>query len=384
MNIKNSQGAGHQILGLETAPHLKARITTPMIMAIVLACLIPAFLVQIYYFGYGILWQFITALITAVICESAVALMRHKKITTALSDLSYAVTALILALTLPPLLGCYFTVIATVFAIIVVKSVFGGLGQNIFNPAMAGFIFVVISCPSQMGNTWIVPAPAACSVATASSTFDVIFKNSDPVALRNAVSSLTLKHYNVDEENLLTDGDLLERIDGYSGATFLETIKSARKRGNLEQETPVHEFSHDNYQAYAALAIAYCLGGIVLMGFRIIMIKMVLVFFASFIGVSALMHHLLPGSFMSVTDNLLFGGTLLAAFYIITDPVTNAGTSKGRVYFAILVATLIVFIRAYGSYSDAVAFAVMLGNAFAPLIDVLTRRRSFGYNYKRG
>lgn len=384
MNIKNTQGAGHQVLGLETAPHLKAKITTPMIMGIVFGSLIPALIVQIYYFGYGVLWQFMIALTTAIICETMVAILRRRNVVIALSDFSYAVTALILALTVPPLLGVYFTMVATAFAIIVVKSVFGGLGQNIFNPAMAGFIFMVISCPSQIGNTWVVPAPAACTVATANQTFEVIFNGKDPVELRNSISSLTLKHYNVDEDNLLTNSDLLTRVDGYSGATYLESIKSARKRGNLDEESPDHEFSHDNYQAYAALAIAYTLGGIVLLSFRIIMFKMVLVFFASFMGLAALMHYLLPGNFMNVTDSVLFGGTMLCAFYIITDPVTNAGTSKGRTIFAILVALLIIFIRAYGSYSDAVAFAVMLGNAFAPLIDVVTKRRPFGVGYKRG
>ena len=142
MNIKNTQGAGHQVLGLETAPHLKAKITTPMIMGIVFGSLIPALIVQIYYFGYGVLWQFMIALTTAIICETMVAILRYRNVVIALSDFSYAVTALILALTVPPLLGVYFTMVATAFAIIVVKSVFGGLGQNIFNPAMAGFIFI--------------------------------------------------------------------------------------------------------------------------------------------------------------------------------------------------------------------------------------------------
>ena len=118
------------------------------------------------------------------------------------------------------------------------------------------------------------------------------------------------------------------------------------------------------------------------MGFRIIIIRMVVAFFAAFILIQYVMHKIYPGYFMSVADGLMIGGTMICAFYIMTDPVTNAGTSKGRIYFAILLAFLIVFLRAFGSYNDTVAFAVMLSNACAPLIDVLTKRRAYGIKYK--
>ena len=145
MNISESKGVVRQILGLETAPHLKASMTTQKIMLIVLLSLIPAFIVAIFYFGFGVFWQFVNCTVTALICECFVCLLRRRNLLHYLSDLSYLVTAMILALTLPPLLPVYYSVIATVFAIIVVKAVFGGLGHNIFNPAMAAFIFLVIS-----------------------------------------------------------------------------------------------------------------------------------------------------------------------------------------------------------------------------------------------
>ena len=163
MTTSISNGSNRQNLGIETAPHLKATITTQKIMAIVAVSLIPALFVQVFFFGFGILWQFIISVFTATLCEIIISLLRHRKIIHSLSDLSYVVTALILAFTLPPLLPCYYTVVASIFAIVVVKSVFGGLGHNIFNPAMAGFIFIVISCPQAMTNTWVVPAPYANS-----------------------------------------------------------------------------------------------------------------------------------------------------------------------------------------------------------------------------
>ena len=380
MNITQSQGANKQILDIEAAPHLKGKMTTQKIMGIVILSLLPAMGVEIYYFGMGIVWQFILSASTAIVCESMVAILRKRPVLHYLSDLSYLITAEILALTLPPMLPFFYTVAATVFAIIVAKSVFGGLGQNIFNPAMAGFIFIVISCPSVMNNTWIIPAPMAYTQATLDETAKIIFKNKDPIILRNQVEGLNLSENSNDEDNSLA---LMNFVDTLSGATYLESIKPARKTSTLDK-IPGHDFTSSNFRAYLALGIAYTLGGLIMLGFRIIILRMVLAFFIAFSAIQYAMHYLYPGNFMSVSDGLLFGGTMLGGIYIITDPVTNAGTSKGRILFAIFVAFLIVFLRAFGSYSDAVAFAVLLGNAFAPLLDVMASRKPYGFGYKKG
>lgn len=380
MNITQSQGVVKNTLGTETAPHLKGKMTTQLIMGCVIFSLLPALCVQVYYFGYGIIWQFLICEFTALVCETIVALLRHRKLSIAVGDLSATVTALILAFTLPPLLQCYYTVVATVFAIIVVKSVFGGLGHNIFNPAMAGFIFIVISCPAAMSNSWIVPAPAAYTQATMSATEKVIFEKADSVNLRNLVEGLNLSENSHEEDNDLSISSI---VDSFSGATYLENIKSARKTSTLDL-LPGHDFSLGNYKAYVALAVAYTIGGLILLAFKIIILRMVVAFFASFALFQLVLNHYFPGNFMPLEDGLLFGGTMIAAFFIITDPVTNAGTSKGRIYFSIFVAFLIVILRAFGSYSDAVAFAVLLGNACAPLIDVLTSRRPYGVGYIKG
>ena len=384
----NFNGVSRQNLGIETAPHLKAPLTTKMIMGIVSLCLLPAFVVQIFFFGFGNFFQFINCLITALICEVVVALLRHRSVLHSLSDLSYLVTAALLGMTLPPLLPCYYAVVATVFAIIVVKAVFGGLGNNIFNP-----VFIVISSPSIVGLSWVAPAPFAFSVASLEKTAAVIYDKKSANALKKEIDALniTLLDENTDEsttsytDEVVVDKSLdsSEDTDATTGATFLEEIKSARKSGTLYKKTNV-DFQSSEYLAYFCLAIAYLLGGLALIAFKIILVKMVVVFFISIVAFSLLLSHIFPGYFLAPLDTLLFGGTMMAAFFIITDPVTNAGTSKGRIYFSILVAFLIVLLRAFGSYSDAVAFAVMLSNAAAPLIDVLTHRRPFGYRYKKG
>lgn len=390
----NFNGVSRQNLGIETAPHLKAPLTTKMIMGIVSLCLLPAFVVQIFFFGFGNLFQFINCLVTAVVCEIVVALLRHRSVLHSLSDLSYIVTAALLGMTLPPLLPCYYAVVATVFAIIVVKAVFGGLGNNIFNPAMAGFVFIVISSPSIVGLSWVAPAPFAFSAATFGKSAEVIYDKKSANALKKEIEGLNVtlldEPSDTATEDKVLDSSLAqddnaenEDTDATTGATFLEEIKSARKSGTLYKMTDV-DFQSSEYLAYMSLAIAYLLGGIILIAFKIILVKMVVVFFVSIVVFSLLLSHIFPGYFLPPLDTLLFGGTMMAAFFIITDPVTNAGTSKGRIYFSILVAFLIVLLRAFGSYSDAVAFAVMLSNAAAPLIDVLTHRRPFGFRYKKG
>lgn len=383
MSISLVNGASRQNLGIESAPHLKAQLTTQKIMAIVLACLLPACAVHCYYFGFGVLWQFVNCALTAVVLEFVIAVLRHRKLLHYLSDLSYLVTAMILALTLPPFLPVYYSVLATAFAVIVCKAVFGGLGNNIFNPAMGGFIFVLISCPGIMGSSYVPPAPSAYTQATFAATFDVIYKNEDLQKLKNQVEALNLTDNSNDNEFSNSTDDLLSKLDALTGATYLENIKGARKTGKLNT-LDGHDFSQSPYQAYLALALAYLAGGLVLMILRIILIKMVVVFFVSIIAISYILNHYFPGYFMPPLDSLIFGGTMIGAFFIITDPVTNAGTSKGRVCFSVLVAFLIVIIRAFGSYSDAVAFAVLLSNSAAPLIDQLTYRRPYGFKYKKG
>lgn len=352
-------------LATAPAPHLHSPLSTQKIMAITLLSLLPAFLVSIYFFGTGLLWQFLISAITAFLCQLLVGFLRHRSLYKSIGDLSYLVTAILLALTLPPLIPFFLTIIVTAFAILIVKECFGGLGMNIFNPAMAGFVFLLVSAPSFVFNTYIVPAPEAYTVASLDKTYEVIFNKADPLELHDEILKLNTS------------------TDSFSGATWLESTKTARKSGQM-QDIPRINYQDGNEQGYLYLALAYALGGLVLLAFKIIFLRMIVSFFIAITCFVLLGQWLFPDLVLSLDTQLILGGTMLGAFYIITDPVTNAGTARGRIIFAILCAFLIVLIRAFGSYSDAVAFAVLLANASAPLIDVLTHRRAYGYNYHKG
>lgn len=415
-----------QNLGIEPAPHVHCTMSTRKIMVLVLLSLVPALAVFTYFFGAGTLIQFALAAVTAVLCQLLAAFLRGRSLKRALQDPSGLVTALLLALTLPPLMPWYFTVIGTVFAMIIVRECFGGLGMNLFNPAMSGFIFLVISVPGVFYNTWITPTPNAISIAHPTRVYEVIFTGASPDDL---ISELKVLNRAQEEAYFVAKAEAAQKaaeqaaaqqdaqqdaaapqdaaaqseaapaevaaptstlqieghaaVDVLTGATFLESIKTARKAGNVDEQLKL-DFMNPSFNAYLWLAGAYALGGIFLIATHVIRFQVPLSFLVGVVALGALWHYLDPTMSISAVEHLLMGGTMLGAFYIVTDPVTTCGTFKGRILLSFFIGLLVIVIRVHGSYSDSVAFAVMLGNCMAPLMDVMTKRRPFGVGYRKG
>lgn len=418
-----------QNLGIEPAPHVHCTMSTRKIMVLVLLSLVPALAVFTYFFGAGTLIQFALAAVTAVLCQLLAAFLRGRSLKRALQDPSGLVTALLLALTLPPLMPWYFTVIGTVFAMIIVRECFGGLGMNLFNPAMSGFIFLVISVPGVFYNTWITPTPNAISIAHPTRVYEVIFTGASPDDL---ISELKVLNREQEEAYFVAKAEAAQQaaqqaaeqaaqsdaqqdaaaqseatpaevaaptvpalptstlqieghaaVDVLTGATFLESIKTARKAGNVDEQLKL-DFMNPSFNAYLWLAGAYALGGLFLIATHVIRFQVPLSFLVGVIALGALWHYLDPTMSISAVEHVLMGGTMLGAFYIVTDPVTTCGTFKGRILLSFFIGLLVIVIRVHGSYSDSVAFAVMLGNCMAPLMDVMTKRRPFGVGYRKG
>ena len=426
-----------QNLGIEPAPHVHCTMSTRKIMVLVLLSLVPALAVFTYFFGAGTLIQFALAAVTAVLCQLLAAFLRGRRLKRALQDPSGLVTALLLALTLPPLMPWYFTVIGTVFAMIIVRECFGGLGMNLFNPAMSGFIFLVISVPGVFYNTWITPTPNAISIAHPTRVYEVIFTGASPDDL---ISELKVLNREQEEAYFVAKAEAAQQaaqqaaeqaaqqateqaaqsdaqqdataqseatpaevaaptvpalptstlqieghaaVDVLTGATFLESIKTARKAGNVDEQLKL-DFMNPSFNAYLWLAGAYALGGLFLIATHVIRFQVPLSFLVGVVALGALWHYLDPTMSISAVEHVLMGGTMLGAFYIVTDPVTTCGTFKGRILLSFFIGLLVIVIRVHGSYSDSVAFAVMLGNCMAPLMDVMTKRRPFGVGYRKG
>ena len=426
-----------QNLGIEPAPHVHCTMSTRKIMVLVLLSLVPALAVFTYFFGAGTLIQFALAAVTAVLCQLLAAFLRGRSLKRALQDPSGLVTALLLALTLPPLMPWYFTVIGTVFAMIIVRECFGGLGMNLFNPAMSGFIFLVISVPGVFYNTWITPTPNAISIAHPTRVYEVIFTGASPDDL---ISELKVLNRAQEEAYFVAKAEAAQKaaeqaaqqaaeqaaqqatqsdakqdaaaqseaapaevaapaapalpastlqieghaaVDVLTGATFLESIKTARKAGNVDEQLKL-DFMNPSFNAYLWLAGTYALGGLFLIATHVIRFQVPLSFLVGVVALGALWHYLDPTMSISAVEHVLMGGTMLGAFYIVTDPVTTCGTFKGRILLSFFIGLLVIVIRVHGSYSDSVAFAVMLGNCMAPLMDVMTKRRPFGVGYRKG
>lgn len=479
-----------QNLGIEPAPHLHSPMSTEKIMVIVLLSLIPALGVMTFFFGSGTIIQFFISAATALLCQVLAAVLRSRSIKRSLKDPSGLVTAILLALTLPQLLPWYYTVMATAFAMLLVRECFGGLGQNLFNPAMSGFIFLIISSPGVFYTTWVTPTPYAITVATPDRAWDVIMNGADPQILVREIKELNRSNEIEAAHNELMKAQELARAhdaaadaaaaadpagaegtavsdeaaatadtiaaeadaaaaqatgedaaepdaaaaadtaagadgsheatsaeaelaeaaardraedhasfedmmatatlskdhlttDALTGATYLESIKTARKAGDVKEQPPVDLYS-PSFVAYAWLAGAYVLGGMVLIFTKVIRFQPPLAFIIAIGAMSYIWNYYDPQLCISMAEHLIMGGTMLGAFYIITDPVTTCGTFKGRILLSVIIGMLIVLIRVHGSYSDSVAFAVMLGNCLAPLMDVMTRRRPFGVGYRPG
>lgn len=171
--------------------------------------------------------------------------------------------------------------------------------------------------------------------------------------------------------------------DALTGATFLESIKTSRKAETVES-VPHVDFTGPSFMAYAWLGGAYVLGGLILIFTGCIRFQVPLAFLGAVAATAAIWHHYDPALSITTVEHLLMGGTMLGAFYIITDPVTTCGTFKGRIILSAFIGVLAVIMRINGSYSDSIAFAVMLGNCLAPLMDVMTKRRPFGIGYRTG
>lgn len=322
-----------------SAPHIHRQRSVAAIMHEVACALIPGIIVAIVLFGWGVLIQCLLAYFSALLSEALILKLRRLPLRLYLADGSALLTALLLALTLSPLTPWWLTVSASAFAIIIVKHVFGGIGQNLFNPAMAGYVFVILCFPAAM-NVWP----------------DITTARADlPVTLNAIFTAAALP-------------------DAVSGATPLAYLRTAIDNmvmiPEIEQQ-PV--FGLLGGRGWEWLACAWLLGGVWLWYRGIIKWRIPLSVIAGCAAASLLFYIHNPDSYASPLFHLFSGGLMLGAFFIATDPVTAASTPRGRLLYGAGIGILTYLIRTFGGYPDGMAFAVLIMNAFVPLIDQYTR-----------
>ncbi|HFD11095.1 MAG TPA: RnfABCDGE type electron transport complex subunit D [Crenotrichaceae bacterium] len=322
-----------------SAPYLTQPTNTGHLMLQVLLALIPGTFVMTWIFGYGILINIMLAIISALAIEACVLAIRKKPVLNTLKDNSAIVSAVLLALSIPPLAPWWIIVIGILFAMVVAKHLYGGLGFNIFNPAMTGYAVLMISFPLQMTLWPDLNRP----LLSFNDSFSWQFFHQLPATVS---------------------------LDAITSATPLDALNTA-KRVNFSNIGAKDMTLINNY-CWWILSSTWLIGGCWLTYTRILAWQLPISFLCSFTMLTGIYWLINPAVHASPLFSLLHGSVIMAAFFILTDPVTAPQMPKGKVISGILVAILVFVIRNWAGYPDGVAFAVLLMNLAVPVIDRYT------------
>ena len=318
------------------SPHIHSKTSTRSLMLDVVIALLPSVLVTVLFYGWSAVAILASSVVFCVLLEYLITRYLLKKPST-IGDMSAVVTGIILALNLPPTAPWWVAMIGTIVAIGVTKMTFGGLGQNVFNPAITGRVFLLISFPAIM-TTW---GGAKGFIGGA---------------------------------------------DAVSGATPLGIVKEGLMQGQtLQQIFDLHDFSYTQMlfvniggSAGEISAIAIIVGFIYLLARKVIrpyITLSILVTVAVFSGIFWLID---PSQYTDPLFNLLTGGVLLGSVFMATDYVTSPMSDKGGIIFGVGIGIITMLIRYFGSYPEGMSFAILIMNSTVPLINKFCKQKKFG------
>lgn len=333
------------MLTISSAPHMNSPLKTSTIMRDVIIALVPAIIVALMFFGLDALKVITTSIAACVLCEYLICkyLLKSKNTVT---DYSAIITGILLAFNLPSSLPIWMILLAAFMAIGVTKMAFGGLGKNVFNPALVGRVFLFISFPVQM-TSW--PRPK--------------FLN-----------------YIADVQTSAT-----HLADAQTSATPLGIIKSGLKHGGDISETLAKLPSHlEMFIGYTAGSLGEVSDLALLLGLAYMLYRKVITWHIPFYYLATV--FIITGIMWLITENgaydplthILSGGIMLGAIFMATDYVTSPMSKNGKIIFAIGCGVLSVIIRIFSAYPEGVSFAILIMNAFVPLIDKIYTPRIFG------
>lgn len=308
----------NDMMNVSSNPHIRSKVTTDKIMLCVVLALLPATVFGVYNFGLYALWQVLLTIAACVIAEAVYDLLMKKKMT--VTDFSAVVTGLLLGLNMPPAAPLWVGPLGGVFAIIVVKMLFGGLGQNFMNPALAARCFLVISFPAIMTNF---------------------------------------------------------NCDAYSGATPLAMVKAGESVNvfNMVIGRTAGTIGETSMVAIVAGACLLIMLGIIDLKIPGSYIITFILFYGIFGG-----HGFDP---YYISSQLAGGGLMLGAFFMATDYVTRPVTKKGQIVFGIILGLLTGIFRVFGASAEGVSYSIIIGNLLTPLITKYTAPKAFGEGGER-
>ena len=316
-------------------PHIHANVSTTSIMRDVIIALCPAIVVSVLAYGWAELLVLIVSVLSCVLLEWAVTRWMMKRPST-VGDLSAVVTGLLLAMNLPSAIPLWIVFIGAFVAICVAKLPFGGVGQNVFNPAITGRVFLLVSFPAQMTD-WtptkgFVPLP-----------------------------------------------------DAISGATPLSALKEALKSGStIPQFMETNGYDLASFLWDAGASAGEISAGALLLGFVYLLIRRVvkpwipIAVLGTMAIIAAIFHGVNPEVYTGVQFNLLTGGAMLGALFMATDYVTAPMSTLGGVIYGVGIGAIAMMIRYFGSYPEGMSFAILLMNCCVPLLNMWFHQKKYG------
>lgn len=336
-----------------SSPHAHKAGNTGDLMKTVILATLPGLAALTFCFGYG---SIINLLIASTVClatEALILKVRNRPIGFYLSDYSALVTAVLLALALPPYCPWWVVAVASVCAIGIAKQLYGGMGFNPFNPAMVGYVIVLISFPAPM-TQWPAPAELSQQLPSLMASLSQVF-----------------------------GGNI---IDGYTAATPLDLLKQNNSLliEQLYQEEAIFSQGSIAAAGWEWVNFGFLMGGLFLLFKKAFTWHAPVAMLLALSTMAAIFYD--AGSSNSGGSPLLHlfsGATMLGAFFIITDPVSSTVSTKGRLVYGAAIGILVYIIRVWGNYPDGMAFAVLLMNFAAPFIDYYTTPRTYGHKKPR-
>ncbi len=346
---------------------MHAPVSVTRVMLQVLLAMIPGLAAYIWFFGWGIVYNLLIAMTVAVVAETVMLALRGRPLRPYLLDGSALVTAALLAFAIPPLAPWWVTAIGSAFAIVVAKHLYGGLGYNPFNPAMVGYVMLLVSFPREM-TSWVPPLDF--------SVYPMSFLEAGRYILTGQLpAGVTF--------DALTEATPLDTLKTNLGMG--NTVAEIRAQLGLDEATSrllsvIPIFGAIGGKGWEWIAGGFLLGGLWLIHRRIISWHIPLAMLGALAIMALLFYLIAPDRYASPLFHLFSGATMLGAFFIATDPVTAASSPMGRLIYGAGIGILTYIIRAWGGYPDSIAFAVLLMNMAVPLIDHYFKPRVFGHD----
>lgn len=333
------------------SPFVNKPDTVSQIMLKVLLSLLPGIVLYVWYFGPAILVSIALASITALSTEALMLKLRDRPIMPFLKDNSALLTGWLLALSIPPMAPWWLVVVGTAFCIVIAKHLYGGLGNNLFNPAMVGFAVLIISFPVQM-TQWLSP---------------------------NGLGQIDLSF--ADQLKYIFMGALPPDVtlDAITMATPLDTLKTQLHLDqSVKQILDLPIYGRLAGHGSEMVSLGFLLGGVYLLFSRIISWHIPVAYLGSLFAIAGIFHLVDPEHYVAPLFHWFSGAAMLGAFFILTDPVSSPTTNKGKLIFAVMAGLITYLIRVFGSFPEGLAFATLLMNICVPLLVLYTQPKVFG------